>query len=217
MKTSVRLASYLLQSKAIIIDPANPFTWASGWSSPIYCDNRKTLSHPEIRDFIRDAFTELIGTSFGRPDMIAGVATGAIAQAALVADKMGLPMVYVRSSQKSHGLANLIEGDISAGKTAVVVEDLVSTGGSSLKAVNALREAGIQVFGMAAIFTYGFPEAMDNFKKAGVELVTLGHYDDLIEQAIQTGYIEAEFLKTLVDWRRDPAVWKPQSSRHVKN
>jgi orotate phosphoribosyltransferase len=211
METSVELASYLLQSKAIIIDPANPFIWASGWTSPIYCDNRKTLSYPEIRDFIRDAFMGKIRASFGQVDMIAGVATGAIALAALVADKMKLPMVYVRSSQKSHGMTNLIEGDVSVGRTVVVIEDLVSTGGSSLKAATALQEAGLQVLGMAAIFTYGFPEAVDNFKTAGIELVTLGNYQDLIEQAVQTGYIKPEYLKTLDAWRRNPAAWSPDT------
>jgi orotate phosphoribosyltransferase len=213
MKTSVVLASYLLQSKAIIIDPANPFTWASGWTSPVYCDNRKTLSYPEIRDFIRDAFIDKIKASFGQSDMIAGVATGAIAPAALVADKMKLPLIYVRSSQKSHGMANLIEGDVSVGRTVVVIEDLVSTGGSSLKAAAALREAGLQVLGMAAIFTYGFPESVTNFKMAGLDLVTLGNYHDLIEQAVQTGYIDPEFMKTLEDWRRNPAVWRPETQR----
>ena len=209
MKTSVKLASYLLQSKAIIIDPANPFTWASGWTSPVYCDNRKTLSYPEIRNFIRDAFIEKIKGAFGLTDMIAGVATGAIAPAALVADKLNLPMIYVRASQKSHGMANLIEGDVSVGRTVVVIEDLISTGGSSLKAAAALREAGLQVLGMAAIFTYGFPESVNNFKTAGIKLVTLGNYHDLIEQAVQTGYINPEFMKTLEDWRRDPAAWSP--------
>ena len=170
METSRKLASYLLQSKAIIIDPANPFTWASGWRSPIYCDNRKTLSYPAIRTFIRDGFEGIIQEKFPGPDMIAGVATGAIAHAALVAEKMGLPMVYVRSSQKSHGLGNQIEGDTSVGRKVVVVEDLVSTGGSSLNAVSALREAGLEVLGMAAIFTYEFPAAEENFRQAGVSL-----------------------------------------------
>ena len=209
MKTSVKLASYLLQSKAIIIDPANPFTWASGWSSPIYCDNRKTLSYPEIRNFIRDSFIREISAFFGRPDIIAGVATGAIAHAALVADKMELPLVYVRSSQKSHGMTNLIEGDISVGRTVVVIEDLVSTGGSSLKAAAALKEAGLKVLGMAAIFTYGFPRATENFNASGLELLTLGNYVDLIEQAVQTGYIQQDFQQTLEDWRKDPAAWNP--------
>jgi orotate phosphoribosyltransferase len=211
MKTSVKLASYLLQSKAIIIDPANPFTWASGWTSPIYCDNRKTLSYPEIRDFIRDSFVREIQASFKQVDIIAGVATGAIAQAALVAEAMELPLIYVRASQKSHGMTNLIEGDISVGKTVVVIEDLVSTGGSSLNAVSALRKAGMNVLGMASIFTYGFPQAVENFKQADVVLHSLGNYHDLIEQAVQTGYIKPEFLKTLEGWRKDPALWTPES------
>lgn len=211
MKTSVKLASYLLQSKAIIIDPANPFTWASGWSSPIYCDNRKTLSYPEIRDFIKDSFIREIRASFSRPDIIAGVATGAIAHAALVAGAMGLPLVYVRSSQKSHGLENQIEGDVSVGHTVVVIEDLVSTGGSSLNAVNALRNAGMEVLGMASIFSYGFPQAADNFRKAGVELVSLGNYDDLIGLAVHSGYIQPASLKTLESWRKDPARWNLKS------
>ncbi len=211
MKISVKLASYLLQSKAIIIDPANPFTWASGWTSPIYCDNRKTLSYPEIRDFIRDSFIREIQASFVQPDIIAGVATGAIAHAALVAGKMELPLIYVRSSQKSHGMANLIEGDVSVGKTVVVIEDLVSTGGSSLNAVSALREAGMNVLGMASIFTYGFPQAVENFKQADIELVSLGNYHDLIEQAVHTGYIQPEFLETLDGWRKDPARWTSKS------
>jgi orotate phosphoribosyltransferase len=211
MKTSVKLASYLLQSKAIIIDPANPFTWASGWISPIYCDNRKTLSYPEIRDFIRDSFIREIQASFMPPDMIAGVATGAIAHAALVAGAMRLPLVYVRSSQKSHGMANLIEGDVSVGQTVVVIEDLVSTGGSSLNAVSALRNAGLKVLGMACIFNYGFSQAVDNFKQADVTLVSLGNYHDLIEQAVRTGYIQPTFLETLDGWRKDPARWRSKS------
>ena len=211
MKTSVKLASYLLQSKAIIIDPANPFTWASGWTSPIYCDNRKTLSYPEIRDFIRDSFIREIQASFKQADIIAGVATGAIAHAALVAGEMKLPLIYVRSSQKSHGMANLIEGDVSVGKTVVVIEDLVSTGGSSLNAVSALRKAGMNVLGMASIFTYGFPLAVENFRQADVELHSLGNYHDLIELAVHTGYIQPEFLKTLDGWRKDPARWRSKS------
>jgi orotate phosphoribosyltransferase len=211
MKTSVKLALYLLQSKAIIIDPANPFTWASGWTSPIYCDNRKTLSYPEIRDFIRDSFIREIQASFKQADIIAGVATGAIAHAALVAGEMKLPLIYVRSSQKSHGMANLIEGDVSVGKTVVVIEDLVSTGGSSLNAVSALRKAGMNVLGMASIFTYGFPQAVENFKQADIELHSLGNYHDLIEQAVHTGYIQPEFLKTLDGWRKDPARWRSKS------
>jgi orotate phosphoribosyltransferase len=208
METLGSLSSYLLQSKAIIIDPANPFTWASGWRSPIYCDNRKTLSYPEIRSYIRDAFVAQIRKKFDKPDMIAGVATGAIAHAALVAESMGLPMLYVRSAQKSHGLGNQIEGDINMGKKVIVVEDLVSTGGSSLKAVSALKNAGLEVLGMTAIFTYGFPLATENFKKAGVILHTLGNYHDLIEEAVKIGYIQSEDMETLRKWREDPAGWK---------
>ena len=211
METSRRLASYLLQSKAIIIDPANPFTWASGWRSPIYCDNRKTLSYPEIRTFIRDSFTEQIRDRFGTADIIAGVATGAIAHAALVADNMGLPLLYVRSSEKSHGMGNRIEGDAGAGKKVVIIEDLISTGGSSLKAVSALEEAGLEVLGMTAIFTYGFPTAAENFRKAGITLDTLGNYHDLIEEAAATGYIRSDDLNTLADWRKDPSGWKPEN------
>ena len=208
METSRKLASYLLQSKAIIIDPANPFTWASGWSSPIYCDNRKTLSFPLIRSFIRDAFIELIRNNFKSPDIIAGVATGAIAHAALVAESLDLPMLYVRSAQKSHGLGNQIEGDLNSGKRAVVVEDLVSTGNSSLRAVSALQEAGLEVLGMTAIFTYDFPVADENFKKAGIPLMTISSYTDLIEVAAGNGFIRPEDMETLKTWRKDPAGWK---------
>ncbi len=157
MNQKEKLVSYLLQSNAIKLQPANPFTWASGWKSPIYCDNRKTLSYPDVRSYIRDSFVKLIVEKFGRPDVIAGVATGAIAQGALVADVMDLPFVYIRASAKTHGLENLIEGDLRPGQKTVVVEDLVSTGGSSLKAVEAVRLAGAEVTGMVAIFTYGFP------------------------------------------------------------
>jgi orotate phosphoribosyltransferase len=207
METSGRLASYLLQSKAIIIDPANPFTWASGLRSPIYCDNRKTLSHPEIRRFIRDSFSALIRENFNTPDIIAGVATGAIAHAALVAEQMDLPLVYVRSEQKSHGLGNRIEGDAESGRSVVVIEDLVSTGGSSLEAVSVLRDAGLEVLGMAAIFSYGFQSAEQNFRNAGIRLVTLGNYADLIREAAGTGYIRKEDLETLRTWREDPSAW----------
>ena len=209
METSKKLASYLLQSKAIIIDPATPFKWASGWQSPIYCDNRKTLSYPEIRRFIRDSFVQQIREHSDNPDMIAGVATGAIAHAALVAEKMDLPFIYVRSSQKSHGTGNLIEGDPSQGKSLVIIEDLVSTGGSSLKAVEVLREAGLKVIGMLAVFTYGFPIATENFRNAGVSLTTLCNYNTLIEEAIQTGFIPSDSLDTLSQWRKDPGNWKP--------
>jgi len=207
MKFSNQLSEYLLQSKAIIIDPATPFTWASGWKSPIYCDNRKTLSYPEIREFIRDGLITLIQENFGKPDIIAGVATGAIAHSAFVAEKLGLPFIYVRSSAKSHGTGKRIEGDPTVGKSVVVVEDLISTGNSSLQAVNALREAGLEVMGMVAIFTYGFPIAKNNFKDAGTELYTLGDYETLIRHAIDSDYIKPHYLESLAEWRKDPGNW----------
>jgi len=207
MEISTKLAGYLLQIKAIIIDPANPFTWSSGWKSPIYCDNRKTLSYPEIRDFIRDQLAGLIRNRFGLPDMIAGVATGAIAQGALVADKLHLPFLYVRSSVKDHGTGNIIEGDVAAGKSVVVVEDLISTGGSSLRAADALSNAGLNVLGMVAIFTYGFKTAEDNFRKAGVTLYTITDYYALIKHGVSSGYVQPQFLETLKEWREDPDKW----------
>ena len=207
MNTEKRIAEYLLQSNAIKLDVANPFTWASGWKSPIYCDNRRTLSYPEIRTYIRDAFTEIILRSFGKPELIAGVATGAIAQGVLVAEKLNLPFAYVRSSPKSHGLENLIEGDVKSGETVVVVEDLISTGGSSLKAVHALRDAGCRVIGMAAIFTYGFDIAVENFNKNQCRLVTLSNYDALLEHSLEKGMISSIQLDTLKQWRMDPGNW----------
>ncbi len=208
METSKKIARYLLQSKSIKLQPANPFTWASGWHSPIYCDNRKTLSFPEIRTFIRDSFVNELNKNFPHPDVIAGVATGAIAQGALVAEKMGLPFVYVRSASKSHGLENLIEGVVEAGQKVVVIEDLVSTGGSSLKAVNALRDAGCEVLGMAAIFTYGFPQAVANFEEAGCRLVSLSNYNVLLDLALENGYITETDTVLLAEWRTDPENWK---------
>lgn len=202
-----QLSQYLLQSKAIKLDPANPFTWASGWKSPIYCDNRKTLSFPEIRRFIRDGLVELIRQNYPDPQVIAGVATGAIAQGALVAEAMDLPFIYVRPAPKSHGLENLIEGELKPGQRVLVVEDLISTGGSSLKAVNALRDAGAEVAGMVAIFSYGFPEAVQNFQLANCSLFTLGNYDTLVEHAINSGYIDAGQKEILVNWRKDPSNW----------
>jgi len=208
METSKKIARYLLQSKSIKLQPANPFTWASGWYSPIYCDNRKTLSFPKIRTFIRDSFVDEINKNFPNPDVIAGVATGAIAQGALVAEKMNLPFVYVRSASKSHGLENLIEGVVEAGQKVVVIEDLVSTGGSSLKAVNALREASCEVLGMAAIFTYGFPQAVANFEEAGCRLVSLSNYNILLDLALENGYITEKDADLLAEWRTDPENWK---------
>lgn len=206
--TKRKTAGYLLQSNAIILEPSKPFTWASGWLSPIYCDNRVTLSFPGIRDFMKETFREMILKHFGDPDLIAGVATGAIAQGALVADLMGLPFIYVRASTKEHGRMNLVEGKLVPGQKVVVVEDLVSTGGSSLKAVQAIRAAGGKVMGMAAIFTYGFPVAEQAFLDAGVQLVTLCDYHSLIEMALETGYIREEQVALLQQWRLDPSGWR---------
>lgn len=204
---SENIAEQLLQIKAIKLQPTNPFTWASGWHSPIYCDNRKTLSYPEVRDYIKLQFVDLVNKLYPDADVIAGVATGAIAQGALVADELKKPFVYVRSAPKGHGMENLIEGDIAPGKKVVVIEDLISTGGSSLKAVDALRDAGCQVLGMVAIFTYGFKTAEENFAKNQVELNTLSNYQALIQVAAATGYVSAEDVKTLSNWRIDPANW----------
>jgi len=203
-----QVAALLLQSKAIILEPANPFTWASGWQSPIYCDNRVTLSYPEIRDYIKKAFRTSILDHFESPDLIAGVATGAIAQGALVADLMSLPFVYVRPSAKGHGRQNLIEGRLSPGQKVLVVEDLISTGGSSLKAVEALREAGAEVLGMVAIFSYGFELAAENFRKAGVTLHTLTNYHILVESALESGAIQQDQVEMLQEWRKSPDTWK---------
>jgi orotate phosphoribosyltransferase len=203
-----KTAVHLLESRAVILQPTDPFTWASGWKSPIYCDNRVTLSYPEVRDYIKEAFKQTILNQFGSPDLIAGVATGAIAQGALVADQMRLPMIYVRAAAKGHGRQNLIEGRLEPGQRVVVVEDLVSTGGSSLKAVEAIREAGAVVEGMVAIFTYGFPVAAEAFKEAGVKLHTLSNYNVLIEIALETGYILDSQVEVLAKWREEPSAWK---------
>ncbi|MCP4310943.1 MAG: orotate phosphoribosyltransferase [Bacteroidetes bacterium] len=203
-----KTAGHLLESKAIILQPTDPFNWASGWQSPIYCDNRVTLSYPVVRDYIKEAFKQTILEQFGKPDLIAGVATGAIAQGALVADLMELPMIYVRASAKGHGRQNLLEGRMEPGQKVVVVEDLVSTGGSSLKAVEAIREAGGVVKGMVAIFTYGFPVAEEAFKNAGVKLFTLSNYNTLIDMALETGYIGESQVELLSKWREEPSAWK---------
>ncbi len=208
-KVARLLAERLLKISALKLQPANPFVWASGWNSPIYTDNRKTLSYPEIRTFIKTELTRLVLENFGHADAIAGVATGAIAQGALVADALSLPYVYVRSTPKDHGLENLIEGNLTPGQKVVVVEDLVSTGKSSLKAVEAIRAAGCEVVGMVALFTYGFPIAEENFKEAGVELITLSDYNSMLEVALETNYICPEDIDTLQEWRRDPANWVP--------
>jgi orotate phosphoribosyltransferase len=208
METSKKIAQYLLQSKSIKLEPANPFTWASGWKSPIYCDNRKTLSFPEIRTYIRDSFVSAIKENFADAEVVAGVATGAIAQGALVAESMNLPFVYVRSAAKSHGLENLIEGVVEPGQKVVVIEDLISTGGSSLKAVTALRDAGCKVLGMVAIFTYGFPLAEQNFRDSGCRLVTLSNYTALLALSLESGYITEKEAELLSDWRTDPENWR---------
>lgn len=202
-----KIAQSLLQIKAIKLQPANHFTWASGWKSPIYCDNRKTLSYPEIRDLLKQSFAKIIEQKYGKPEIIAGVATGAIAIGALVADFMGVPFIYVRPKPKEHGLGNMIEGEVPKGKKVIVIEDLISTGKSSLKAVEALREASVEVLGMLAIFTYEFQTAKDNFENANVELTTLSNYGVLIQQALNSGYIEQADMETLKQWRIDPGNW----------
>jgi orotate phosphoribosyltransferase len=205
---SKKTAEYLLQIKAIKLQPSNPFTWASGWKSPIYCDNRKTLSFPEIRSFIRDSFAGLIGSLYPGAELIAGVATGAIAHGVLTADKLGLPFIYVRSGAKEHGLGNQIEGYFEKGQKAVVIEDLISTGGSSLNAVRALRDAGCEVLGMAAILTYELKKASDEFLSENCTLNTLCNYSALIDTALRTGYIGAAEVETLKKWRLDPSAWR---------
>lgn len=202
------IAEKLLNIKAIKLQPANPFTWASGWQSPIYCDNRKTLSYPKTRNMIKLELARLIMEKYDNVDAIAGVATGAIAQGALVADQLGLPFVYVRSAPKGHGLENLIEGDLKPGMKVVVIEDLISTGGSSLNAVEAIRKDGCEVLGMVAIFTYGFKVAIDSFKNANVELITLSDYETLVNTAFETNYINKSDIEALREWRKDPASWK---------
>lgn len=207
---AARTANFLLTVKAVKLNNEHPFTWASGRKSPIYCDNRVTLSYPEIRTFIRQHFVEVIRETWGDVDVVAGVATGGIAQGALVAQELGKPFVYVRSEQKSHGLTNQIEGEVHEGQSVVVIEDLVSTGKSSLIAVRALREKGCVVKGMAAIFTYGLQVATDNFQKENVELVTLTNYDTLIGVAKEQEYIRHEDLDSLAAWRLNPEQWSKE-------
>lgn len=206
-ETAKKTAESLLQIKAIKLQPTEPFTWASGWKSPIYCDNRLTLSYPHIRNFIRSEMATQIENHFGKPDVIAGVATGAIAIGALVAEVMGLPFVYVRDKAKGHGRQNTIEGYLEKNARVVVIEDLISTGGSSLKAVEALKQADAKVLGMMGIFTYGFSISTENFAKANVELVTLSDYESLLEQAYQTGYITEKESQLLQNWRISPETW----------
>ena len=206
--TAKSIAGHLLQIKAIKLQPSNPFTWASGWKSPIYCDNRKTLSFPIVRQAIKDSFVQMVNEKFPGAELIAGVATGAIAHGALVAESMDLPFVYVRPGVKEHGLGNQIEGFYEKDQKVVVIEDLISTGGSSLRAVNALREAGCNVMGMIAIFTYGFKKAGDNFSANDCILFTLSDYNTLIDKAMETGYITGNDVEMLKEWRKDPANWR---------
>ncbi|MCL4168482.1 UNVERIFIED_CONTAM: hypothetical protein GTU68_016246 [Idotea baltica] len=205
--TAKKTAELLLQINAIKLKPENPFTWASGWKSPIYCDNRILLSYPTIRNYVREEMAKQVESLYGKPDVIAGVATGAIGIGALVADTMGLPFIYVRPEPKSHGRQNQIEGQLGANQTVVVIEDLISTGKSSLNAVKALEKADANIKGMLAIFTYEFETATKNFKEADVDLHTLSSYDYLVEQASETGYIKEEQLKTLMEWRVNPSKW----------
>lgn len=200
-------ASKLLNVKAIKLQPNDPFTWASGWKSPFYCDNRKTLSFPELRNYVKLELVHTILEQFPEADAVAGVATGAIAQGALVADELNLPFVYVRSKPKDHGMQNLIEGELKSDAKVVVVEDLISTGGSSLKAVEALRKNGNEVIGMVASYTYGFPVAQQAFKKADVKLITLTDYEHVVAEAQKSGYISDEDVEVLHEWRKDPANW----------
>lgn len=205
MDTAKMVASLLLQIKAIKLSPANPFTWASGWKSPIYCDNRKILSFPAVRRTIRDEFVIRIREQYPDAELIAGVATGAIAHGMLVADALDLPFVYVRPEPKAHGLGNQIEGAYHPGWKTVIIEDLISTGGSSLGAYQALRTAGLDILGMLAIFTYGFDKAKENFENSGCRVETLSNYSSLIELALQTGEISQDQMKLLEKWRQDPA------------
>jgi orotate phosphoribosyltransferase len=207
-EVALKVAEFLLQIKAVKLQPAQPFTWASGWKSPIYCDNRIALSYPEIRNYICRSLVKKTEQEFGIPDVIAGVATAAIAQGVLVAEALKLPFVYVRPKAKDHGMENLIEGEIKAGQHVVVIEDLVSTGQSSIKAVQSLRDAGCIVKGMVCIFTYGFKTAEDNFEAADCRLVPLSTYDTLLKIAVEKNYVKASELDVLKEWRINPAGWK---------
>ena len=206
-ETAKKTAEVLLQINAIKLQPNDPFTWASGWKSPIYCDNRIVLSYPPIRNFIRASMAKHIEDYYGKPDVIAGVATGAIGIGALVAEYLNLPFVYVRPEAKKHGRKNQIEGHVEKGQTVVVIEDLISTGKSSLNAVAALKEAEVNIKGMVAIFSYGFDVAKKNFEKADVELHTLGNYENLLEQALDTNYITAKEQDILAQWNSNPSEW----------
>ena len=204
-----KTAEVLLKVKAIKLSPTDPFTWASGWKSPIYCDNRVTLSYPPVRVFLKEEISKIVESKYGKPDVIAGVATGAIAIGVLVAQELGVPFIYVRPEPKSHGRKNQIEGHLKNGQNVVVIEDLISTGKSSLNAVKALKESGATVKGMVAIFSYGFDLASENFKNSNVDLTTLSDYSHLLGQAMDSKYITEKELDTLTDWRKNPENWKP--------
>lgn len=206
--TALQIASHLLETEAVKLRPDAPFTWSSGWLSPIYCDNRVTLSFPPVRTFIKKALAEEIRLKFPEAQAIGGVATAGIAQGALVADELGLPYIYVRPVAKSHGMGNQIEGKLQPGQKIVMIEDLISTGGSSLKAAQAVIQAGGEVIGMVAIFTYGFEKASQNFQAAGIPLVCLSNYQNLLGIALEQGYIKPDMLETLSDWRKSPETWK---------
>jgi orotate phosphoribosyltransferase len=208
--TAEKTAELLLQINAIKLNPENPFTWASGWKSPIYCDNRLILSFPIIRNYIRDEFAKNIEKQFGKPDVIAGVATGAIGIGILVAESLGLPFVYVRPEPKKHGRQNQVEGFLQKGQNVVVVEDLISTGNSSLMAVEALRNEGANIKGMAAIFTYGFSVAEENFKNANIDLFTLSNYENLLGLAVEKQYITEDQQTALQDWSASPSTWRQE-------
>ena len=200
-------ARKLLEIKAVKLQPDEPFTWASGWKSPIYTDNRKTLGFSDVRSFVKLELCHAVQLYFPEAEAVAGVATGAIAQGALVADQLGLPYAYVRPKPKDHGMGNQVEGELRQGAKVVVIEDLISTGGSSLKAVKALREYGVEVVGMVASFTYGSPVAEEAFREAGVTLITLSDYEAVLETAAETGYIKEEDKAVLAEWRKNPSEW----------
>lgn len=206
-KVAQLIAQKLIEVEAVKLQPNNPFTWASGWKSPIYCDNRKTLSFPALRSLIKLELSRVIAEEFPEVEAISGVATGAIAQGALVSDALGLPFSYIRSAPKDHGMENLIEGELKPGTKVVIVEDLISTGGSSLKAVEAVRKQGAEVLGMVAIYTHGFADAVRNFEQANVRLVTLSDYNAVLAEAQRTGYISLEEQAVLVEWRKSPDTW----------
>jgi orotate phosphoribosyltransferase len=206
--TAKKTAELLLKVKAIKLNPNEPFNWASGWKSPIYCDNRVTLSYPPVRVFLKQEIAKIVEKEYGKPDVIAGVATGAIAIGILVAQELGVPFVYVRPEPKKHGRKNQIEGHLESGQNVVVIEDLISTGNSSLNAVDALKEGGAVVKGMVAIFSYGFDIARENFRNKNIDLAILSNYDNLLEQALESNYISEKELTTLHEWKKEPSTWK---------